>query len=279
MEEEKEGKKGSLLFNKRAEEFLNTFKKGAEFAQQLLKENERLRYRMAQLEEENKALRKMKGEEELEFLRKRVKELEMEKEELLKKYKEVERENIDFAKKYVEVEEENNNLANLYIASYQLHSTLDFNEVLQIITEILINLIGCGVFSIMLIDEKLNALIAVSAEGLNIKDIPPIKLNEGKIGEIILKKEKWIRDYYPEEEINIEEPFIIVPLEVKNTIIGAIFVYKLLPQKRKLEKIDYELFTMLAGHAATAIFSSKLYSDSERKLSTIQGFIQLLTKK
>jgi len=49
-------------------------------------------------------------------------------------------------------------------------------------------------------------------------------------------------------------------------------------QKSKFAEVDYELFTLLAGHAATAIFSSKLYSESERKLSTIQGFLDLLTK-
>jgi nitrate/nitrite-specific signal transduction histidine kinase len=53
----------------------------------------------------------------------------------------VEEENRDFAKKYIEVEEENNNLANLYVASYQLHSTLDYEEVLRIVLEIIINLI------------------------------------------------------------------------------------------------------------------------------------------
>ena len=36
--------------------------------------------------------------------------------------------------------------------------------------------------------------------------------------------------------------------------------------------------TLLAGHAATAIFASRLHSQSKRKLSTIQGFIDLLTK-
>ena len=34
---------------------------------------------------------------------------------------------------------------------------------------------------------------------------------------------------------------------------------------------------LLAAHAATAIFSSKLYSQSERKLNTIQSFLDLLT--
>ena len=40
-----------------------------------------------------------------------------------------------------------------------------------------------------------------------------------------------------------------------------------------------ELFSMLAGHAATALFSSKLYSQSERKLTTIQSFLDLLKEK
>jgi hypothetical protein len=35
---------------------------------------------------------------------------------------------------------------------------------------------------------------------------------------------------------------------------------------------------VLAGHAATAIFAARLYSQSERKLSTIQSFIDLLTR-
>mgnify|MGYP001096725761 CR=1 FL=1 len=42
--------------------------------------------------------------------------------------------------------------------------------------------------------------------------------------------------------------------------------------------LDHELFTLLGGHAATAVFAARLYSQSERKLNTIQGFIDLLTK-
>jgi len=58
----------------------------------------------------------------------------------------------------------------------------------------------------------------------------------------------------------------------------VISIYKLFDQKDEFTNVDYELFTLLAGHAATAVFSSRMYSDSERKLSTIQGFIDLLTK-
>ena len=77
---------------------------------------------------------------------------------------------------------------------------------------------------------------------------------------------------------DFESPMVCIPLKIKEHVIGVLAIYKLLMQKKKFAPVDYELFTLLAGHAATAIFSSRLYSDSERKLSTIQGFIDLLTK-
>ncbi len=46
--------KDSASITKKVEEFLQVFKKGEEFTQALLKENEKLRYRVAQLEEVTK---------------------------------------------------------------------------------------------------------------------------------------------------------------------------------------------------------------------------------
>ena len=59
-------------------------------------------------------------------------------------------------------------------------------------------------------------------------------------------------------------------------MIGVLTINKLLVQKTAFTTMDYELFTLLAGHAATAIFSAKLYSTSERKLTTLQGFLDML---
>lgn len=71
---------------------------------------------------------------------------------------------------------------------------------------------------------------------------------------------------------------ICIPLRVEDESAGVIAIYQLLAQKEGFSSLDHELFTLLAGHAATAILASKLYSQSERKLNTIQGFIDLLTK-
>ncbi|BCA80012.1 GAF domain-containing protein [Desulfuromonas sp. AOP6] len=264
---------------KKAEEFLQVFKKGAEFTQELLRENERLRYQILQVEA-GKGEGGLSGEaeEEIRRLRQRIEELEAEKLKILDRIKRVEEENHDFANRYVEVETENNNLANLYIASYQLHSTLDFKEVLQIIMEIVINLIGAEEFAVMLLDDKSNSLQAVASEGIETQDVPIISIGDGIIGQMAKTGENYFIEDMENYMRDLHHPIVCIPLKIKEHVIGVIVIYKLLVQKKRFAEVDYELFTLLAGHAATAIFSSKLYSESERKLSTIQGFLDLLTK-
>lgn len=266
----------------RAEEFMQLFKKGADFTQDLLKENERLRFKVVQLEEENR-LAKMSGagsgDKLAAELNKKLQTLEEEMQKLLERHRTVEAENKDFANRYLEIEYENNNLANLYVASFQLHSTLDFKEVLQIILEIVINLIGAETFGILLLDEKTNELTAVATEGVDREEIPLIKIGTGIIGGVAKSGENFfVEEIKPFDKFDPQIPIVCIPLKIKEHVIGVIAIYKLLQQKPKFTELDYELFTLLAGHAATAIFSSKLYSESERKLSTIQGFINLLTK-
>jgi hypothetical protein len=265
----------------RAEDFLQMFKKGAEFTQDLLKENERLRFRIVRLEEELKE-RDQTGaggvSADSARLLKKIEELEQEKAEILGRVRRVEEENQDFANRYVEIEEENNMLANLYIASFQLHSTLDFKEVIQIILEIVINLIGAEEFGVLLLDEKTNRLEPVACEGLELGQLPSVGVGQGIIGGAVKSGDNFFIDSMEGYQRDFLKPIVCIPLKIKEHVIGVLVIYKLLMQKKSFADVDFELFTLLAGHAATAIFSSRLYSDSERKLNTIQGFLDLLTK-
>ncbi len=264
---------------KRAEEFLQVFKKGAEFTQELLKENERLRYQILRLKEPRHGGEATPAHpEELNRLRKQIGELEREKQEILDRIRAVEEENFDFANRYVVIESENNMLANLYIASYQLHSTLDFNEVLQVISEIIINLIGAEEFAVLLLDEKTEKFQLATHEGIEPEALPPFELGQGVVGMAGQTGENYFVASIESYERDYAHPMVCIPLKIKEHVIGVIVIYRLLEQKSRFADVDYELFTLLAGHAATAIFSSRLYSESERKLSTIQGFINLLTK-
>ncbi|HSP16171.1 MAG TPA: GAF domain-containing protein [Thermoanaerobaculia bacterium] len=261
----------------KAEKFLELFNKGREFTEELLRENQRLRYRVAELETEQSGL----TDEELQRLRDQIKLLAEENKRIQKRFAEVEEENRDFASRYMEIEEQNNNLANLYVASYQLHSTLDFREVIQIVQEIVINLIGAEAFAILLLDEKTNELRTIAHEG---DDVMPglakisLKLGEGVLGQVAQTGESYYVNRDAEgSSVTLQNPLAAVPLKIKEHVIGLIVIYKLLQQKEAFTAVDYELFSLLAAHAATAIFSSKLYSQSERKLNTIQSFLDLLT--
>lgn len=265
------------MSEERAEKFLELFNKGKEFTEELLRENQRLRFRVAALETEH-------GEattEEVQRLRAEIHQLTEENRRIQERFREVEEENKDFANRYIEVEEQNNNLANLYVASYQLHSTLDFKEVIQIVQEIVINLIGAEAFAILLLDEKTNDLRAIACEGDDV--VPGIENLSARLGEGVLGSvAKTGESYYINQDVEggrvtLEKPLAAVPLKIKEHVIGLIAIYKLLQQKDSFSAVDYELFSLLAAHAATAIFSSKLYSQSERKLNTIQSFLDLLT--
>jgi nitrate/nitrite-specific signal transduction histidine kinase len=275
MSELEEKDKKNIL--KRGQEFLQLHQRVESFTQELLKENERLRFKAASLEQENKSLHGSVETPPSDVLAERVRNLEQEKDELLKRYQQVEEENVDFAKRYLEIEEENNNLANLYVASFQLHSTLDFREVVQIVMEIVINLVGAEKFSLMLLDENKGDLYAVSSEGVSREKIPHIKLGEGVVGRVAQEGEgPYVAEGDKRLETTLAEPLVVIPMKIKDQVIGAIVVYTTLEQKEGFSPLDFELFNLLAGHAATALFASKLYSESERKLSTIQGFLDLL---
>lgn len=262
-----------------SDDFFFNLKKAIEHAKNLVNENTKLKLEIKKLKEElaektNQQLKSSHNE-----CIKKINELEEKVSFLTKRISELEEENKNFAEKYVELESENNNLANLYVASFQLHSTLNFKEVVQIIMEIVINLIGAEVFVLYLVDEKTNELTPISTEGVEIEKTSNIKLGKGIVGRTAKTGENYFSEIIPiYDEFNEDAPIACIPLKIKEHTIGVIAIYKLLMQKEQFTELDYELFTLLAGHAATALFSSKLYTESERKLSTIQGFIELLTK-
>jgi len=225
----------------RAQTLLAAFASGREVLDEMVHEHERLRARVDDLQEENRS----------------------------------------FASNFVEMERQSSNLANLYVVSHQLHSTLDFSEVVQIVREVIINFIGSECFAILLMNEESRDLRAIAAEGIDLLpgiESLTIRLGEGKLGQIALSGESvFARDRAFDRAPDSDRPLAAVPLKIKDRTIGLLLIYQLLEHKRAFSNTDFELFSLLAGQAATAIFSAKLYTEAERKLNTIQEFLDLLT--
>lgn len=237
------------------EDFLVLFRRGLKFTEELLAENEKLRYRVANLESEADGLRRAgsaNDEAAVRELRQKLRELEIEKDRLLSSYKEVETANRDYQTRYAEIEEEHNNLANLYIASYQLHATMSFRDVVQVINEIVINLIGVSSFTMYILDVPSGVLHPISGEGTDLAAAPRPKLGEGVVGKALAERQRHIA-------ANLKAgPLAVVPLATNESLVGAIVIDRLLVQKDGFTAVDNELFNLLSVHAATALLAGLL---------------------
>src|SRR5439155_18220433 len=264
----------------RGEELRNMFSRARAFTEELLRENERLRFRVAGLERE---LEQADGKspatspQSVQELTERLRALEKERDDLLARFRQVEAINRNVAARYEEIEAQNNNLANLYVASYQLHATLSFAEVLDTVREILINLIGAEGFAIFWVDERGGQLRRELCQGMGSTIPEKVRPEDGPLKDAF-RGESYYADPLPGRAgTDASHPIACIPLKIGTRVIVLIAIYRLLQQKDRFEPLDFELFTLLAGHAATALFSSKLYQRSEKKLSELQGFLDLLT--
>jgi hypothetical protein len=249
-------------------EFIETFfKRGAEFTEELIRENERLRYRVVQLEAETGALKSDKPGSAAGTIRElvtRIEALENEKDQLLRRYQGVSAETVDLEKRFHEIERENNNLANLYVASYQLHSTQDLREVTQIILEILLNFVGARTFCIQLLDEEKRKMRTLAAEGVDRERVPEVAADEGAIGDVLRSGKPFI----DEARVGVrgrsgalDRPVCVVPLQIREKVVGVIVIWDMLPQKTALQEVDHELFNLLGAHAGSALQGAKLVAD------------------
>jgi hypothetical protein len=257
-----------------------------QYAQELLAENDRLRLLVATLESEQRRLDEQRNASldfvrEIDSLRGLVSMLERDKlrlqEQLLAAHEEldghrreqarlqrqvadVERESRRFSEQYVEVEAQNSNLSNLYVASYRLHGTVDRQEVLGIIQEIVANLIGSEELAIYekADDGSLQLLASFGIEPAQHQNIPA---GAGRIGRAVQDGAADIGPGPLEPERPQEsELSACIPLKLDGRVTGALALFRLLPQKSGFEAVDHELFDLLATHAATALHCTGLHA-------------------
>lgn len=253
----------------RAEEFLQVFKKGAEFTQSLLKENERLRFRVLELEQQQRV---EVPTAQLQMLEDRLRKVEAEKQEIIDKISSVEQENLQFTNRYTEIEAENNLLANLYITTNQLHSTFEVNEVIRIIEEILLNLVGAEEFSLLLRDENgqlLQSIINESGEA----QVVEVENNDARVLTVLSEGQCWVASSAELKQLGNAEAKAVIPLLIDGDVIGVLAIYRLLSQKSGFSEIDEEIFTLLGGHVAMAISAAVLRHINIGCIDFRQGFL------
>ena len=166
--------------------------------------------------------------------------------------------------RFAEIEQQNANLANLYVASYRLHATLDRDEVVAVILDIIINLVGSEQVAVFELTEDRARLSLLTSCGVDAAKLDGMAIEaSGDIRSTIEGGEPIIFEHgnAPDQPRPLSA---CVPLKLGDRAIGVIAIYELLPQKPRLEPVDRELFELLATHAATALYCTRLHGQARK---------------
>jgi hypothetical protein len=237
---------------------------------ELMRDNEQLRKQNLVLERQ-----KTEAEQRLDHSRLGIEneELKADLEMLNARLKDTEKKSARFLRRYEDIEQYNMALSNVYIAANHLHSTLDFSAVVKMAEEILWNFVASPVFAIFLLDDKSKGLELVGGQGIDGR-FPSGIVHEptGMIAEALTGGSSVFL-----EGVNSGDPLACVPLKVADRgVVGLVVVYAIEEHKDGLTDLDKELFELLANQTATAMTSSRVYSETVKKLKSMESFLSLI---
>lgn len=223
------------------------------YVHDLLDENGKLRVAAATLQ-----LEKARIEEELLATRESVDRHKLEEVKLERRLAEIAAENRRYVEEYVLVEQQNTALANLYVASVRLHSSLQREEILAVIIDIIEFLVGCE--EVAVFEVKDGRLAIATSKGAEALAGSEIALGEGPIGRTALTGQPYLPVAPGVDDDGITACF---PVKFRDSVAYVITLFKLLPQKSgRLQPIDHDLLNLLAAEAGTALASASILSDS-----------------
>ncbi|MFO0683977.1 MAG: GAF domain-containing protein [Sandaracinus sp.] len=258
------------------EAFVRQFlRRGFELTEDVLSENRGLREQLSKLQDENARMRAaIASNDAIRDLIKRIDGLEAERKELLSQ-----RQDLDETKRLSEartseVEQELHDLANLYIASSHLHATLSVRGVVRHMRELLQQLLGAERYAIFVLREPDRASVLV-AEGIDESTV--VVVGEGPIGTAIATGKSRVVDGPPQPPGSLESPLAVIPLRVRERVLGAIVVASVFEQKERWAAVDHELLDLMGAQAGIALVAARLFAGVADARALLPGIDALLS--
>jgi GAF domain-containing protein len=223
------------------------FVKGQELIRELIEENERLRKSMAA---DSTAELSPTSAEMVGRLMRQVEALESEAAEIRRMAGSVQND-VGYRERLQSLEDEHYHLAAMYVASGQFHNAYTVDEVLRTVTEILLNFVGVGHFTLYAVDEPRQVLFPLWREGgeLSERGERP-RPAEGPVADAMALGRPW-RAGDPMEAS--DGALMHLPLYSGTRLVGLIALESFLPQKSAFADTDYGLLELISGHSGIGI--------------------------
>ncbi|MEE8525123.1 MAG: GAF domain-containing protein [Thermoanaerobaculia bacterium] len=222
-------------------------------------ETEQMRRRIVELENENVRLAEQAGR-----LETKLSSLRQLSDRDLRAYDDLERqlsfmegENRRISEKFMETGFLNTHLTSLYAATQCLNESVAHQDVLEVIQEIVVNLIGSRELAIYELDPETSALELTYCRGIEPDVLGTVTLGEGVLGRVAADGDAYISGFGDTSQKRPQEALLsaAIPLKLDGKVVGVVAVFRLLPQKAGVfDSLDFELFELLADQAGPSLF-------------------------
>lgn len=222
------------------------FAKGEQLVRELIEENDRLRLTLAA-----GGAPGTDSAVTIERLARQIEVLEAECAELRRVAAGVQDRGGGFRDRLDELEREHYRLASMYVAGSQFHLATTIEDVLRTLTEILLNFVGVGRFTVYVVDEERQTLFPLMREGEGLAELEELALpGDGPLASVTNLGRPW----HPGAPRG-DAPGLLMqlPLCSGTRLVGLVRIERLLPQKPELVDADGGLLELVSEHAGVGI--------------------------
>jgi hypothetical protein len=233
----------------RTQAFLNEFfAKGEELVKDLIAENDRLR---GVIEARGGSASSDPAAEIIGRLMKQIEELEAECAEIRRLAGSVQRESGGYRDRLDTLEKEHYHLAAIHVAGNQFHAATSVDEVLRTVTEILLNFVGIGTFTVFAMDEERQVLFPLMREGADISQCEEFAVpNEGPVADSLTGGGPWRAG---RATGRTPDALMHLPLVSGTRLVAVARLERFLPQKQAFVDTDYGLLELISEHSGVGI--------------------------
>ena len=154
-----------------------------------------------------------------------------------------------------ELSDQNTALVQLTVASQLLSASLDRDDVLAAIEEVVVNMVGSEELAIFDLDADGQSLRVARARGIDPRS-PRMRLATGAMRHAMnAGRTLVIKRAQPGVETD-GGLTAAIPLKIDGQATGVIAIFRLLEQKAGLDPTDLELFEVLSRQAAMALYTT-----------------------
>ncbi len=255
------------------------FGRGATYVRQLIAENARLRHELHSNQQQGDGPQEPAPASLIESLLARIAELEHKREaapsvsELAAPSK-ADDHTTAFIQRIEHLELESYHLASMYVAGLQFHAARMLTEVLQTITEVLLNFVGIGAFTLFVVDEERKMLFALLREGGELEACDEVPIQDaGPLAAMVQRARPWTRG---DPAYADDAAIMYLPLVSNRRLVAVLRLESFLAQKPGFEDNDYSLLSMISEHAGIAIETAWIRAHAKAALLQRQAVEQLV---